>query len=103
MPLDDPDPQDPALLVGVTLPGDANTRREMAGVFAEEFARLGYDEAQILRLFRDPFYAGAHQALDELGEEEIRRLVAEAVGVWGRLRSVVRDAPRPMQFRKGGL
>ncbi len=103
MPYDDPDPQDPALLVGVTLPGDADTHRQMAGVFADEFARLGFDAEHILRLFQDPFYAGAHRALTDLGEEEIRRLVAEAVGVWGRLRSVVRDAPRPMQFRKGGL
>src|SRR3990172_3512997 len=103
MPYDDPDPQDPTLLVGVTLPGDADTQREMAGVFADEFARLGFDADGILELFHNPFYAGAHQALNDLGEEEIRRLVAEAAGVWGRLRSVVRDAPQPMQFRKGGL
>ena len=68
MPLADPDPDDPTILVGVALPAGAEAARDMAWVFAEEFARLGYDDAQLLRLFRSPFYAGAHDALRRLGE-----------------------------------
>jgi len=84
MPLADPDPDDPTILVGVALPAGAEAARDMAWVFAEEFARLGYDGAQLLTLFRSPFYAGAHDALRRLGEREIAAIIAECVGVFGR-------------------
>jgi hypothetical protein len=94
MPWDDPDPQDPMTLVGTVIPCEdaAETSREMAWAFAEEFARLGHGEAQILALFRSPFYAGAYGALQILGENEINTIVAETSAVWGRLRFVDRDA-----------
>jgi hypothetical protein len=87
MPYGEPDPGDPSVLVGVALPADAGAVRDMAWVFAEEFARLGHDAPQILRLFRAPFYAGAHAALRALGEAEVTAIVAECVGVWGRGRA----------------
>ena len=40
MPYGDPDPSDPSVLVGVEVPADAGAMREMAWVFAEEFAGL---------------------------------------------------------------
>ncbi|HEU4403637.1 MAG TPA: hypothetical protein VFT43_16200 [Candidatus Polarisedimenticolia bacterium] len=91
MPYDDPDPQDPMLLVGVALPGGEAEEREMAYVFAEEFARLGYDERQLLSLFKQPFYAGAFRAWRHLGEEAVTAIVRETVGVWGRMRCVDRE------------
>jgi hypothetical protein len=93
MPYDDPDPQDPQELVGVELPGDEAVTREMAEAFADEFAQLGHTRAQIIALFRTPFYAGAHQAWELLGEEAIARIVDESVSVWGRVRCVVTDVP----------
>ena len=84
MPYDEPDPSDPTVLVGVLLPAEAETLREMVYAFAEEFARMGYDEARLLRVFRNPFYAGAHQAYRALGEPAVREIVAECVRVWGR-------------------
>ena len=42
MPFKEPDPTDPNMLVGVMLSADAEATRDMAYVFAEEFARLGY-------------------------------------------------------------
>jgi hypothetical protein len=81
------EPDDPMELVGVILPADAEAVRDMAYVFAEEFARLGFDQEQIMRLFQHPFYAGAHQAYGALGEEAIRTIVAECTQVWGRVRS----------------
>jgi hypothetical protein len=84
MPYDEPDPTDPQMLVGVLLPGDADTVREMAYVFAEEFARLGHSGEEIRRLFRNPFYAGAHGAYRALGEDAIAAIVGECVAVWGR-------------------
>ena len=93
MPYDDPDPQDPQELVGVELPGNERVTREMAEAFADEFAQLGHTRAQILALFRAPFYAGAHQAWELLGEDAIARIVDESLSVWGRVRCVVTDVP----------
>ena len=93
MPLHEPDATDPMIFIGVTLPGDIEATRDMAYVFAEEFARLGHPAAQILDLFRKPFYQGAHQAFLALGEVEITRIVGECVSLWGRFRWVVKDAP----------
>ena len=84
MPYGDPDPGDPTVLVGVELPADAEAMRDMAWVFAEEFARLGLGGPRILALFRSPFYAGAHGAWRALGEDEVAAIVAECVDVWGR-------------------
>ena len=92
MPYDDPDPEDPNVLVGVELPADAESTRQMAWAFAQEFAALGFDENRLLALFAQPFYAGAHQALQVLGQEEIRSIVSESLRVWGRYRVAVKDA-----------
>jgi hypothetical protein len=56
----------------------------MAWVFAEEFARLGFGATQILRIFRSPYFAGAHRAFQALGEDEITAIVADCTRVWGR-------------------
>jgi hypothetical protein len=98
MPYRDPDPSDPNVLVGVSLPGNREGLREMAATFAEEFARLGFDEERLLKLFCRPDYAAAHRAYRVLGEHEIRRIIREAVGVWGQFRVVVRESsPAPNQ------
>jgi hypothetical protein len=101
MPYDDPDPQDPMFLVGVSLPGGPDTARDMVYAFAEELARLGYGATQILEIFRSPYYAGAHRAWRLLGEAEMKVIVAETVGVWGRLRPVDRGAPGEAVVRAG--
>ena len=90
MPYDEADPQDPLELVAVTLPADADSQREMAYVFAEEFARLGHDAGYILSLFRNPFYAGANGAYRALGDEATRAIIDECLAVWGRVRLVDR-------------
>ena len=92
MPYDDPDPTDPAVLVGVELPGDIEATRDMAWVFAEEFARMGFGEPRIAELFRSPFYAGAHRALRWLGDAEVSAIIGECVGVFGSRTSASGDA-----------
>jgi len=91
MPYDNPEPSDPMLLVGVELPAEEDSAEEMAYVLAEEFARLGYSEQRLLELFRQPFYAGAHHALELLGEDRIRSIVQEAAAMWGQLRYRVEE------------
>ena len=83
MPYGAPDPTDPNVLVGVELPADQEATRDMAWVFAEEFARMGFDAPRILGLFQSPFYAGAHRALRRLGETEVAAIIRECVGVFG--------------------
>jgi hypothetical protein len=91
MPYNDPDPTDPNMLVGVLLAADAEATRDMAYVFAEEFTRLGYTREQLLWLFKNPFYGGAHGAYQALGETEILAIIDECVNVWGKTRITVRD------------
>lgn len=93
MPYDDPDPTDPQMLVGVLLASGAESVREMAYAFAEEFARMGCDRTRILRMFGSPFYAGAHGAFQALGAAAIERIVDECVSVYGRVQIVDVDQP----------
>jgi len=101
MPYDDPDPTDPQVLVGVVLPSNEEAAREMAYVFAEEFARMGFDAHGVLSLFEDPFYAGAHQIYQTLGADAVRGIVEEYVAVWGR--SVGRIQDNQMQNGECGM
>jgi hypothetical protein len=98
MPYDDPDPDDPSLLIGVELPADEDTDLEMAYAFAEEFAKLGFSEQQLWLLFQSPFYAGAYRALRNLGEDKIRSVIQETLEVWGRFRFAIEDRPEENQI-----
>jgi hypothetical protein len=91
MPFRDPDPTDPNMLVGVVLPSDAEATRDMAYVFAEEFARMGYDRDRLLALFKNTHYAGAHGTYRELGEKETLGIIDECLAIWGRYKIVVQD------------
>lgn len=91
MPFKDPDPTDPNMLVGVMLPADAEATRDMAYVFAEEFARFGYTREQLLWLFKNPFYGGAHGAYRSLGEQETLSIIDECLNVWGSIKVTVQD------------
>lgn len=92
MPKGDPEPDDPHVLVGVSLPGDEEATREMAAAFADEFAQMGFDRDRLLRLFANPFYAGAHAARQLLGDVEITRIVEESLRAYGGRMYAVRDA-----------
>ncbi len=87
-----PEADDPMELVGVALPADEEAVREMAYTFAEEFSQLGYGEKRLMKLFRSPSYAAAHQAWLALGDNQILRIVKECVAVFGSVRFVVKEA-----------
>ncbi len=91
MPYKETEPDDPMELVGVVLPADVEATRDMAYAFAEEFARMGYDKRQLLSVFQNPFYAGAHGACQTLGEPEILTIIEKCINVWGRTTVVVQD------------
>jgi hypothetical protein len=98
MPYHDPEPGDPHELIGVVFPGDEASTREMAYTFAEELARLGHARAEIVSIFRNPYYAGAHGAWRVLGEAAIEQIAGECASVWRAARQrrslVERDAKR---------
>lgn len=86
MPYDDPDPEDPNVLVGVPISADETVHRGTAMAFADEFAQLGYSESMIYYLFTNPFYAGAHRAWQALGDETIRKIACEYATFWENVR-----------------
>ena len=90
MPYNDPDPSDPNVLVGVELEVDEDAAKDMAYVFAEEFARLGMDKDKLMGIFSNSEYAGAHRAYLQLGENEIETIVDECISVWGSVRIIDR-------------
>ena len=90
MPYNDPDPSDPNVLVGVELEVDEDAAKDMAYVFAEEFARLGMDKEKLMGIFSKSEYAGAHRAYLQLGENEIETIVDECISVWGSVRIIDR-------------
>jgi hypothetical protein len=103
VPYKDPDPSDPNVLVGVVLPAESETMQDMAYSFAEEFARMGYDTDGLLRVFQNPFYAGAHQAYRALGAEAIRKIIAECLAAWGGVKFSILDFELPIEARGGEI
>ena len=84
MPFKDPTPPTRTCWSASCCRRDAEATRDMAYVFAEEFARLGYTREQLLWLFRNPFYGGAHGAYQALGETKLSPIIDECVNAWGR-------------------
>jgi hypothetical protein len=52
----------------------------MARCFIEEFALMGWSTDRILRLFRNPFYAGANIVYRQRGEGYVKALIAQTLG-----------------------
>jgi len=82
MPYHEPDPGDPNVLVGIEMPINVDTTEDMAYVFAEEFARIGFDKERIMGIFARPFYVGAHRAFLELGACRTEQIVDECLEIW---------------------
>jgi hypothetical protein len=87
----DMEADDPMELVGVVLPADLEATREMAYVFAEEFARMGYDRNRLFSVFKNPFYGGAHGAYQALGEPATLAIIDECIGAWGQAKFSILD------------
>ena len=75
------EPDDPMELVGVALP--EGNLDEMVECLIEEYIRDGWDDENLLHLFRDPFYRGTHQIYREKGEEHILALIFRLREKWG--------------------
>ena len=84
MPKDEFDFEDPFELNGVTFATEEDTTDDMCECFIEEFMRMGYNEKQILALFRNPHYLGMNLVLEKRGEEFIGQRIGEVFSRWGR-------------------
>jgi len=82
MPYADPDPTDPMTLHGVALETETDDAMvEMAVCFIEEYARLGFDEERIWKLFHTRGYAGPALAIQTLGAARVRDLISQEVAL----------------------
>ncbi len=73
--------EDPFEMVGVlvpTEPGEDATGL-MARSFVEEYALMGFTAGQILHLFRNPFYAGAHMVHKQRGEAYVQEIIDDVL------------------------
>jgi hypothetical protein len=74
--------EDPLEIVGVVLdrPIDLEGLDGMARTFVEEYALMGWPPKRILGMFQQPFYGGAHDAYEALGEPRIVELIEQTLG-----------------------
>ncbi len=78
------EPDDPMGLVGVGIPeGEPDL---MAKCFVEEYVRLGMSDAQLLAIFKNPFFAGAYALYRARGEEHLKSVIERVREQWGRPR-----------------
>ena len=75
------EPDDPMELVGVALP--EGNLEEMMECLIEEYIWDGWDDENLLHLFRDPFYRATHQVYRKKGEEYILALISRLREKWG--------------------
>jgi len=85
-------PEDPLELHGFEVPGDVEV---MFRILMEEFARMGWDCAEIVELARNPFYQALHGLWRLHGEAEFRRRVAQILARVGVIRVREFIAPPP--------
>jgi hypothetical protein len=85
---------DPYTLHATAVGGDPEVMLEC---LVQEYAWMGWDVSQILRLFGDPGYPALNGLLDHYGIEGVRRRVAAVLGRMGvfRVSGAVRDEPEP--------
>lgn len=74
---------DPVEMIGVQLSNQSEEQlRDMALCFAEEFVREGWDEEQLLKMFQNPLYQGPHLAWKQKGDDFVKSVIDEAIGMW---------------------
>jgi hypothetical protein len=94
-PLDRPaEADDPYTLHATAVSGDPEVMLEC---LVQEYAWMGWDMPQVLRLFADPGYPALNALLAHYGANGVRRRVAAVLGRMGvfRVSGTVRDEPEP--------
>ncbi|MDP6523566.1 MAG: hypothetical protein QGH15_05025 [Kiritimatiellia bacterium] len=79
---------DPMGMTAESAPGDPEL---MLTILVEEYASLGMNADEIMRIFDDPFYGATANLKRLLGEDRIRTRINEVVQNCGALRVSVRS------------
>jgi hypothetical protein len=90
------EPEDPLTLYATPVAGDPEV---MLQCLVQEYAWMGWDAEEILRLFRDPCYPALHALWCLFGEAGLRERVATVLKQTGTWRSDVdvREEPEPIE------
>mgnify|MGYP003381616093 CR=1 FL=1 len=83
-------PEDPMEMQGFEVTGDPGL---MLRLVVEEYARMGWGVADIMRLARDPNYQSFHGLLNVFGEQELSRRVSAAISRCGVIRVTQTEKP----------
>lgn len=83
-------PEDPLEMQAFEVPGDPQL---MLRLLVEEYARLGWGTADIMRLAQDANYQAFHGLYCYFGEEELSRRVAETISRCGVMRVTSEEKP----------
>ena len=89
------EPDDPMSLHGFEIPGDPEL---MLRTLVEEFAHMGCDVDDLMRLSSNAFYRALHGLLRHYGAEEFRRRVTEIISRCGVVRVTTYAALSPDQI-----
>jgi hypothetical protein len=86
------EPDDPLTLHATAVAGDPEV---MLNCLVQEYAWMGWDTEEILRLFRDPFYPALHSLWCFYGEAGLRDRLSAVLSQAGTLRldEAVREEP----------
>ena len=99
-----PQADDPMEISGIEIEGDPQV---MLQCIVEEFARMGCDAEDILRMFDDPFFQGPYGINLAFGRQYIRRYVTSMLKQSGVMRVRVIEQPpeedlEPVTLTVGG-
>ena len=84
---------DPMGLVGISVPeGEPDL---MAECLVEEYVRLGMSDSQLLAIFKNPFFAGAHALYRARGEDHLKSVIGRVRAQWGRPRFTTTEVGDP--------
>lgn len=72
----DPEQDDPFELKGVAIEGD---EERMIECMIEEYARMGWNEERLMRMFTTPNFRIPHQYYEKHGEEAVREKIREVL------------------------
>jgi hypothetical protein len=67
----------------VALPGDEATTEAMAETLVDEYVRMGWDDARLMKVFTHPFYQATYGVYRLKGEAYCRDLIARTRAKWG--------------------
>ncbi len=98
MPKDEFDHEDPMQLVGMNMPplSDQDMLAMTRGLI-DEYVRMGWEDEEVLGLFRSPVYQMPYMILRSQGEEYVQEALASVREQWGDIWQSRKTVIQPVQ------